>query len=57
VTDRARRYEDLLDALMGMLEVLHEAQLPPNDAFMAAVKDECDSHGYEIPGSIRRQTC
>jgi len=55
--DAARRYEDLLDALMGMLEVLHEAQLPPNDAFMAAVKDECDSHGYEIPGSIRRQTC
>lgn len=46
-----RDYEDLLDAIVGMLEVLHEAQLPPNDAFMEALKRECEEHGYEIPGS------
>ena len=44
--------EELLDILMGMLEVLHEAQIPPNDAFMECVKRECDEHGYEIPGGL-----
>jgi len=47
-----RDYEDLLDAIMGMLEVLYEAQIAPNDAFMEAVMRLCDEHGYEIPGGM-----
>ena len=47
---RGRDYEDLLDAIIGMLEVLYEAHIAPNDAFMDMVKRLCDEHGYEIPG-------
>ena len=34
---RERDYEDLLDAIIGMLEVLYKAQIAPNDAFMDMV--------------------
>lgn len=45
-------YENLLASLMGMLEVLYEAQIPPNDAFIERVRELCDEYGYEIPGGL-----
>ena len=41
--------EELVDVLMGVLEVLHDGKYVPSDVTMEYVKEKAKEAGYEPP--------